>query len=328
MESIDPMDYAVTFLTGAFAFSAEFQNVGMAIQGAMSVRKGPNKEKKLHWFHAFMLSVVAGFAGGIFNFIWMGKPSGIIANDLAMGSCIIAFALVNILPFDLGFMFFNTFPLSLVIVSSAQLFRSLGLVKFVSTCFMAFKDTPSAYYPIPVFGPIIYGTLLGNMGPLFMKGFEPHIGNGVPWPVQNGLFLTTFYHFYVHDKDGPIGQLLRTYIPVPSFLGLDDATFATAFVSLFMQIMGILQMPEVLGPSFSPFGSLLSPFKDTSTWNVGKGETVYAKKQKEVEASARSLPDSSIEMAPVGTQSEVSKKKKKKKKNKTSAAVTSKEKEL
>lgn len=182
------MDQAVAFLTGAFPFSAEFQNVGMAIQGAMNVRKGPNKTGTLHWFHAFMLSVVAGFAGGTFNFIWMGKPSGMIANDLAMGSCLIAFALVNLIPFDVGFMFLNTLPVNILITSASQLFRSLGVVKFLNMCFNAFKDSPSAYYPIPVFGPIIYATLLGNMGPFFMKGFEGHIGNGVPWPVQNGKF--------------------------------------------------------------------------------------------------------------------------------------------
>ena len=36
---------------------------------------------------------------------------------------------------------------------------------------------------------------------------------------------------------------------------VDDDTFATAFVSLFMQVMGILQLPEFLGPSFTPFGA-------------------------------------------------------------------------
>lgn len=68
-----------------------------------------------------------------------------------------------------------------------------------------------------------------------------------------GLLCTTFYHFFVHDKTGPIGNLLRQAIPSSVRLGLTDETFAAAIVSLFMQITGFLQMPIFLGPNFSPF---------------------------------------------------------------------------
>mmetsp|Transcript_15554 Transcript_15554/g.20257 ORF Transcript_15554/g.20257 Transcript_15554/m.20257 type:complete len:320 (+) Transcript_15554:216-1175(+) len=319
------MDQAIIFLTGAFPYSAEFQNVGIALQGAMGVRKGPNKEGKLHWFHAFMLSVLAAFAGGTLNFIWMGKPSGMIANDLVMGSCIIAYILVNLLPFDIGFMFFNTLPASMMIVSSAQLFRALGTVKFLNVAFNAFKDSPSAYYPIPVFGPIIYAILLANMGPLVLKGFEGHVCNGVPWAVQNGVFCATFYHFYANDQEGPIGTLLRKALPFASQLGLDDATFAGIFVSVFMQIMGILQMPEFLGPSFTPFGTaILSPFMDHSTWNVGKEETAFSKKQRNIEMSEKSSTSKSTPAATPELETNTTKKRNRRKKG----GVKSKEKEL
>ena len=97
-----------------------------------------------------------------------------------------------------------------------------------------------------------------------------------------GLFVAPFYHFYVHDKEGFIGNILRKNIPLAKFLGLDDKTFALCFVSGFMQVMGILQMPQFLGPSFTPFGpALLSPFFDSSTWTVGKYEGAYAEKKKE-----------------------------------------------
>jgi hypothetical protein len=68
-----------------------------------------------------------------------------------------------------------------------------------------------------------------------------------------GLFCGAFYHFYVHDKAGPIGSLLRMSFPVSAFVTLDDDTFAQCVISVFMQVMGILQLPFVLGPSFSPF---------------------------------------------------------------------------
>lgn len=80
------------------------------------------------------------------------------------------------------------------------------------------------------------------------------------WP---GLFVGTFYHFYVHDKTGPIGNFLRMSIPASKFTtSLDEDTFATCAVSFFMLVIGILQLPAFLGPSFSPFNlaaSMLSP---------------------------------------------------------------------
>lgn len=182
----DALPMAVSFLTGEFAYSSELQAFWMAVQGAMAVRMGPNKDKQLHWFHAFMLSVIGGYAGGCFGFIWMGKATSMLSNDLNIAACIAAFVLVNYIPFNLGYKILGSVPGTLVTVSFAQLFRSLGVMKFTSVCFEAFKDSPSAYYPIPVFGPIVYATLLGNMGGFFMKGFEGHIMNGMPWPFQNG----------------------------------------------------------------------------------------------------------------------------------------------
>jgi len=275
------MSPAIAFLTGDIAYSAELQAFWMAVQGAVAVRNGPNEERKLHWFHAFMLSVIGGYAGGCFGFLWMGKPTSMLSNDLNVGACILAFVLVNYTPFDIGYKLCNTLPVKIVTVMFSQLFRSSGVMKFTTVAFEAFKDAPSAYYPIPVFGPILYGTLLGNMGGFFMKGFEGHIMNGMPWPFQNGLFCGSFFHFFVHDKTGIVGTTLRRFVVLPTALGLDDKTFAAVFVSLFMQIMGILQIPAFLGPSFSPFGvKILSPFRDSSTWNIGKTESEWSKASK------------------------------------------------
>ena len=149
----------VDFLVGRTAFSMEHQAFWMAVQGSMNVAKGPNKDKHMQWFHALTLSVLAGFAGGWLGFVWMGKPSSMLSNDLNMAGCLVAFVLVNYVPWDLGYMVLDTLPLRVVTVSFAQLFRATGLIRFVNVCFDAFKEAPSAYYPIPVFGPILYGTV-------------------------------------------------------------------------------------------------------------------------------------------------------------------------
>jgi hypothetical protein len=41
-------------------------------------------------------------------------------------------------------------------------------------------------------------------------------------------------------------------------MGVDDEMFAIVTVSLFMQVIGILQMPHFLGPSFNPFAALMA----------------------------------------------------------------------
>lgn len=179
----------VDFLIGAFPYSAELTLFWMAFQAAMKVRKGPNKDRKLHWFHAFVLTTIMAFGGGMFNPIWMGAPAASVANDLCLGMALSAFILANYTPFDLGFTFGNSMPGTFVTVVFAQLFRSLGTCKFTTNAFKAFEDSPSAYYSIPVLGPIFYGVMLGNMGPLVLNGIGGYLGGkAMPWGFQNGMF--------------------------------------------------------------------------------------------------------------------------------------------
>jgi hypothetical protein len=73
-----------------------------------------------------------------------------------------------------------------------------------------------------------------------------------------GLFCASFFHFFVHDQTGPIGIALRDAVhSIPGVqMGLDDRTFCVTIISIFMQAMYILQLPELLGPSFSPFSMI------------------------------------------------------------------------
>ena len=72
------------------------------------------------------------------------------------------------------------------------------------------------------------------------------------------MFCAPLFHFYAHDKNGPIGENLRAILAPAQelFPSVDERSLAIAFVSLFMQITGILQLPAFLGPSFSPFVTL------------------------------------------------------------------------
>mmetsp|Transcript_15935 Transcript_15935/g.18153 ORF Transcript_15935/g.18153 Transcript_15935/m.18153 type:complete len:292 (-) Transcript_15935:59-934(-) len=248
---------ALSYLSGSFPYAEEYQAFFMALQGVMKVRAGPNKNSKMHWFHAFLQGVVLAYAGGLFTPLWMGRPTSLLANDVNIGSCILAYILINCVPLNLGYKVADKFPIRLLTVMGAQLFRSMGIMKFVNIAYEAFKDSPSKYYPTPVFGPILNAAILGNMGSFFALGFDGHLKNGMPLPFQNSLFLASFYHFIVNDKDGPIGEFLRTIINGFKF-GLDDKLFAVLFVNFFMQTWAILQMPDFLGPTFNPFNYVLS----------------------------------------------------------------------
>ncbi|CAB9500652.1 expressed unknown protein [Seminavis robusta] len=245
--------YVIDFLTGKLPYTMELTILCQAFTGAMAVRGGRNKYGQLHWFHAFVLSAMTGFSGGLFNFLWMGKPTSMISNDVVFASVVIAFVSVNYVPFF--FQFVSLLPVKMVITAWAMLFRSLGLCSFTSNAFNAFKDSPSKYYPVPVFGPIWYGVMLGNMGGFALKGVDGHLSGGVPWPFQNGMFCGPFFLFYALDDKGPIGEIVRSTIaPLHDFLpDLDHRGFAVFCVGLFMQVIAILQLPLFFGPSFSPF---------------------------------------------------------------------------
>jgi len=302
------LSYAISFLTANFAYAPEFQNIFMAVQGAMNVRNGPNKNGKMKWFHAFIQGVVMAYAGGLMAPLWMGRSTPMLANDLCFGSCIIAFVLVNCIPFDIGYKVLSLFPLRVLTIMGAQLFRNRGVVAFVNIAYQAFKDSPSKYYPTPVFGPILNACILGNMGSFFFKGFHGHLQDGMPFAVQNGLLVASTYHFVANDE-GPIGELMRGVLgKLP--LDMDPVVFVSVMGSLFMQFSGILQMPDFMGPSFNPFDFLLAPINALVQPN--------AKTQsRSIEATKRNGDDSAPKTEAA--------KKKKKKRNKSQAAQKEKE---
>lgn len=266
-----------------FPYAQETVCVFMSIQGSMAVRNGPNRTNSMNWFHAFVKSTLTAYAGATFTNIFMGRPTAMFANDVFFGSCLIGFAVVNWLPMDIGYHFFNTFIGALLHTVLAQVFRVGGIAGFSDAAYNAFKDAPSAYYPTPVFGPILFPSALGNMGGFLWNGFDSYLEKGMPWLFQQGVACSTFYHFYAHDA-AIVGVTLRSVvkpvaIQVMVLMGADDKEseddnlFAKFAVGVFMVAMAIVRMPQFLGPKFSPF---------TAVSNVVKG--VLSGKKKRVDA--------------------------------------------
>jgi len=283
------MNLLVNLVTGEFPLSNEILCLAMAISGSMTVRNGANRNNDMHWFHAFLRSTLAGYAGATFTNMFMGKPTSMFSNDVFFGSCLVGFAIVNWLPMGIGYHFCGTFLGVLLTAVFSQVFRVGGVAGFSDAAQNAFKDAPSKYYPTPVFGPILFPTLLGNMGGFLVNGVDEYLGKGMPWLFQQGTSCSTFYHFYAHDVEGYVGVALRAVlrplaIPIMMAMGADekeredDALFAKFMIGLFMVSMGIVRMPHFLGPTFSPFtvthtavANLVSPLFG------GKKKKVYNK---------------------------------------------------
>jgi uncharacterized membrane protein YeiH len=183
------VDSLVAFLSGSLPYHAELRTFGQAFMGALAVRSNANKNKDMDWFHAFALTTVAAFGGGLFGFIWMGKPTSLITNgDVTLTLTIIAFVLLTYTPMDIGYKIGKMLPVKILMNSLAQLFRGHGMIGFINAA--SAEIAPSKYYPTAVLGPVVYCTLLVNMGAFFFKGFHGHLEKGIPWPCQNGELLS------------------------------------------------------------------------------------------------------------------------------------------
>lgn len=258
------MNPLVNLLTGNFPHATEIVCIFMAIQGSMKIRQGPNRNNSMHWFHAFLRSMTAGYAGACFTNLFMGRPTAMFSNDIFFGSCLIGYLIVNWTPLDFGYHMCNTFIGEFLTTVFAQVFRVGGVCTFSSVAYNAFKDNPSKYYPTPVFGPILFPSMLGNMGGFFGNGVDKYLEKGLPWMIQQSISCSVFYHFYTHDAEGYLGVTLRSImkpiaIQIMLLMGADekesedDALFAKFVVGVFMVGMGVLRMPQILGPTFSPF---------------------------------------------------------------------------
>lgn len=185
------LSHAIHFLTGDFPYCKEIRSFLHGYLAFMAVRKANNKNgADLNWFHRFFICVLSSFGGAILTPMWLGKPSSIIATDMTMLISLAVNVLVFYTPFDIGYNLGQFFPIKLILTIGSSLFKTMGMIGFCTVAFDVLKTNPAAteYYPIPIFGPIIWASLLGNMGAFFMKGFHGHLEKGMPYPFQAGMF--------------------------------------------------------------------------------------------------------------------------------------------
>ena len=165
-----------------------------------------NSGKKLYWLHSYILVVITAYGGGLIAPCLIGKPSTAIGNDLCVPIALVAWYLVHYIP--------GVYNLVTTTFVKAIWVTLLGLYRTHTVCNIVKLATatlaPGPYYPIPLVGPILVGTILGCAG-LFLpadKGLSS-IFNGTPWPIQGAFLTATTYQLLVIDKNGFVGNTAR-----------------------------------------------------------------------------------------------------------------------
>ncbi|KAI2514339.1 hypothetical protein MHU86_232 [Fragilaria crotonensis] len=244
--------YVSAFLTADFPYALPILAFAQSFHGAMHVRTGVNRNLTLHWMSALLLTVVCGNGGSIVTPTGMGQSTTILTDDFVISCCTLSFLMVQYIPLvvRLG----QSVPAMFLLTILTQLYRTKYTIRYTAAAFQLFtkqKFSSSSphpqIYPIPIFGPLLYGTFFGCMGGCLQRAFHSRLEReGLPRTIRNGFLSAAFYHFMVHDRSGPVGTLLRRTFLVKGLSDLHDEEteiihFTTLVISTCMLLDGVLQ---------------------------------------------------------------------------------------
>ncbi|CAM9740811.1 unnamed protein product, partial [Chrysoparadoxa australica] len=213
-----------------------------AVLGAVKVKKMEKASgKEIFWAQSLVMTFLVGFGGGILAPFLLGKPPVMLVNDLIVPVVFIAWFLVARAE-PLVFAIMNTPVVSQVIYVLGEVFRGNTLCGVVAAANKAIDH--GKYYPIPVWGPIVLGTIAGCGGMFlpFDKGLAG-IKGGAPWPLQSAFYCAFVYHLGVNDPNvtGFVSDKIGPY----------SAETVKTLVVGFLCTMTLAQ--SYIGEAFNPF---------------------------------------------------------------------------
>lgn len=180
------------------------------INGTMGVHIANRDKPRQYWLHSLVTTILGCFGGGILTPILLasGKQPVIFANELAIPCTILIWYLINYCGFDHVFRFK---PVKFFFTVMVALWRTNATINNVILgCTMG---KPSPYYPTPLAGPLIAGTLINVLGAFFPfdKGLGP-IQKGTVWTMQSAFISSAMYYFIVMDREGFMGIAVRSVV--------------------------------------------------------------------------------------------------------------------
>lgn len=182
----------------------------------------------LYWLHSLLLAVLASYGGGFIGPMLLGKPSGVLSNDVIIFFSIMVWYLVH---HCYGHVWMNYLPVKMFWHFFLGIFRTNAIANIMNIANATLS--PTSYYPTPFFGPVIVGTVVGSMGMFlpFDKGLAA-IAKGTPWNMQGAFYASLFYHLMVNDQKGFVGIALRNAI----------GTYSTGMVMVIIAVVQVLQL--------------------------------------------------------------------------------------
>ncbi|CAM9832941.1 unnamed protein product, partial [Laminaria digitata] len=209
---------------------------------------------QLFWAESLVMTYFMAFGGGIIAPFLLGKPPVMFVNDLIVPLVAVCWFVSNRAEGAI-FALINTPLMKQGILVLSEIFRANGMCGVVVLSNSILKA--GKHYPIPLWGPILLGTIAG-CGGLFLpldKGIQARaalfgLKKGAPWPFQSAFYGSAFFNLMVYDPN--VGPYIRD--AADKVLEGDTVAQATAIVSGFFCVVAVAQ--TVMGPAFNPFTPL------------------------------------------------------------------------
>mmetsp|Transcript_43569 Transcript_43569/g.102393 ORF Transcript_43569/g.102393 Transcript_43569/m.102393 type:complete len:315 (-) Transcript_43569:31-975(-) len=219
---------------------------GRALAGSYAVRKAkPN----ISLFHSYVLSVLTAFGGGVLGGMLCGDPPIPCANDMPIFASLVAWWAINFFPADLFCAFYASTLGQMFGKTIDGMARYRQIFNQLHKAASKFKRTP--YYPNPVAGPLIIGTISACGGAFmpFDKGINA-LENGPFFPWRSAFLAALTFYFTTVDtyvspvvlhyvdvdtiRAGVTGGLILVDIVILFFPKLDPFPVWEAAVRLFI----------------------------------------------------------------------------------------------
>lgn len=166
--------------------------------------------------YKFVSLIMACFGGGVIVPIFLNLHPVPIANDSLPLGVIISFAIHHYFPIVREVMKLSP----IVMVVFVVLFETLRATVVVGLTCVAADTIPPSFFPIPVFGPIICGTIAGCGGAFlpFSKGLDP-IKKGLAPPMLTALIAATVLTFFLHTplSEGVVDAKKKAHLHIAAF---------------------------------------------------------------------------------------------------------------
>eukprot|EP01036_Dinobryon_divergens_P025048 gene25048-33560_t len=239
------------------------------INAASAVRMTEQKSgRRAYWLQSLVSVVIGGFGGGIVGPLLIGRPSIITANDNIVSMAIVWWYLIVNVP-GVHYILHNYSLVKAVWTVGLGIFRTNAVIGVVAAAHQVLSAGP--YYPVPLVGPIVVGTVQGSLGAFlpFDKGLAP-IADGCAWPMQGALLTAATYHILVNDQTGFLGEAGRWAIrgepwqqlcyAVAAVLGVPSGSVSVDRDGVVLAIAAVQVLTLLLQtfwrPAFNPFSAL------------------------------------------------------------------------